>query len=233
MVAFFKTLHEKWYHFLLALTMGLLVFLAIDALGGAFELAPQIASSFNGIGLITLAFLSTLLILLGINKEKISEDKKNDATNRMKIAYMIAIAIGVHNFGEGLAIGGAYALGEVSLGTLLIVGFMVHNITEGIAIVSPVSKIYKEIKGFALKLIGLGLIAGSPAILGVWIGGFSYSAILALIFLSIGAGAAVQVVVEVFKHMKSESKEPLINTTNAIGFICGLLIMYVTGLFAV
>ena len=85
--------------------------------------------------------------------------------------------------GEGLGIGSAYVLGEFTLGALLVVGFTIHNATEGIAIVSS---ILKE-KVNLLFLVGLGALAGVPTILGCWIGAFTYSPLWAIFFLGIGA----------------------------------------------
>src|SRR5215211_3766903 len=115
------------------------------------------------------------------------------------MAMMISIGIGLHNFGEGLAIGASVVLGEIALGTFLIVGFMLHNTTEGFAIVSPLAK--TRVSRMVGKLIIMGLIAGVPTIFGTWIGGFVYSPVAAIIFLSIGAGAIFQVVFLIYQGM--------------------------------
>jgi zinc transporter, ZIP family len=131
----------------------------------------------------------------------------------------------LHNLGEGLAIGAAFSIGEVGLTTFLILGFMIHNVTEGLGIVSPLARSRPSLR----SLIGLGLLAGVPTIVGAWSGGIAYSPTLAVLFLSIGAGAIVQVVWEITKLLRQGRKEaaaPL----NAIGFAVGVLIMYLTGL---
>jgi len=145
------------------------------------------------------------------------------------ISMMIAIGIGLHNFGEGLAIGAAVLLGEVALSSFLILGFTLHNTTEGLAIVAPMAK-SRRIP--VTKLMIMGLIAGGPTIIGAWIGGFLYSPIATVIFLSIGAGAIFQVVYSIGSWMyhTNGSRGLLNNHWIIIGFAFGMLIMYLTGL---
>lgn len=145
------------------------------------------------------------------------------------ISMMISIGIGLHNFGEGLAIGAAVLLGEVALSSFLILGFTLHNTTEGLAIVAPMAK-SRRIP--VAKLIIMGLIAGGPTILGAWIGGFLYSPIATVIFLSIGAGAIFQVVYSIGSWMyhTNGSRGLLNNHWIIIGFAFGMFIMYLTGL---
>ena len=141
---------------------------------------------------------------------------------------MIASGIGLHNLAEGLAIGAAYALGEISLGSMLVLGFMLNNITEGLAIVAPLAK-----SGAALRrLVLLGAIAGLPTIAGAWIGGFTYSPVWALLFLAVGAGAIFQVAWQILAQMaqQRQEKSSLLDFTNVGGLMAGFLIMYTTGL---
>lgn len=152
----------------------------------------------------------------------------------LTISMMIAIGIGLHNFGEGLAIGAAIVLGEIALSTFLIVGFTLHNTTEGLAIVAPIAKSERSRSKVIKRLIIMGLIAGAPTIVGTWIGGFLYSPLAAIIFLSVGAGAIFQVVYSLALWISHHQKpRPVSYFSGSViaGFITGLLIMYLTGLF--
>ncbi len=226
---FLRTLSRRWYDFFLSLTVGLLVFLAVDAFEGAFNISGEVAVSFQGVVLIPIGFFLSLLTLTAFGeKGSIDVTKKGVLEHALRLSYMIALGIGIHNLGEGLAIGSAYAVGEIALGSLLVIGFMMHNLTEGIAIVAPMSKHASD--GEIKHLISLGLIAGAPTILGAWIGGFAFSNFWSLFFLAVGAGAIVHVIVEITKHMRKETKETIFTFTNLLGFFAGLLIMYLTGL---
>ena len=142
------------------------------------------------------------------------------------LAYLIAFGIGVHNFGEGLAIGGAYAVGEIALGAMLLLGFTIHNTTEGLAIVAPLTR--SKVK--LLHLAMLGLLGGGPAILGCWMGGFTYSDFWAVFFLAIGAGAIFQVAWTIGQQMMQTAEGNLFHFRNATGFLAGMLLMYGTAL---
>jgi zinc transporter ZupT len=144
------------------------------------------------------------------------------------LALLVAIGIGLHNFGEGLAIGAAFALGEAALGTLLIVGFTLHNTTEGLAIVAPLAR--EKVR--VVDLIKLGLIGGVPTIAGAWLGGFVYSPVWSVLFLAVGAGAIAQVVLQIGRQMAGG--EPLTRFFSRAhvmaGLFAGFVIMYATGM---
>ena len=136
----------------------------------------------------------------------------------------------MHNLGEGLAIGAAFALGEAALGTFLILGFTLHNITEGVGIAAPILQAKRP--RFA-HFAALALLGGGPAIVGTWIGGFAYSNLLSAVFLAIGVGAILQVVYEVGRLLmrdSTRSKAPVFSATNLGGLTTGIAIMYVTAL---
>jgi zinc transporter ZupT len=223
---FIKKISKQKYHFFLALTTELLLFLAIDSIEEAAEVSDEsLADSFNGTLLVsTVVVLSFLGLYYSGNKlVKLADSSK--LTKPVVVALMISIGIGLHNFGEGLAIGAAVGMRSVAFSTFLIVGFALHNTTEGIAIASPMSR-GKLMLG---KLVAMGLIAGSPAIFGAWIDGFAYSSFTSVIFLAIGAGAIFQVIVVIMKWIQEESDKNLSNFVVS-GFAAGMLVMYLTSI---
>ncbi|MBI4446850.1 MAG: metal transporter [Acidobacteria bacterium] len=226
---FLRDLSSSWLNFFLSLTVGLLFFLAVDTLEEAAETAGTIPDAFQGIALIMLGVLGTLLLLFYLSRSKSSRADKTSAEGRFWTALMIAVGIGLHNLGEGLAIGSAYSLGEIALGAFLVVGFTVHNLTEGLGIVAPIAKDRPSLG----HLAALGAIAGVPTIFGTWIGGFSYSPILAVLFLSVGAGAIVQVIYEIVQLFVRKGERHLVSAHNLSGFLLGMAIMYATGLLVV
>ena len=140
---------------------------------------------------------------------------------------MISIGIGLHNLGEGLAVGASYGVGAVALSTFLVIGFILQNLTEGLGILAPIVKDNPSWRYLAL----MGPIGGGPAILGAWAGGFTCSQPLAVLFLAIGAGAVLEVADEVFKLIQqSGAKQPRPLTVFA-GVTSGMLILYMTGFF--
>ena len=225
---FLRSLPRHWYFFLLSLTAGLLVFLGVDALEDALENAARVPGPFQGVALILIGLSMSLLGLYFISGWLKRRRAATEASTPLLLAYTIAFGIGVHNLGEGLAIGGAYALGEFATTFLLVVGFMVHNLTEGVAVVAPVVR--SEFRWS--HLVWLGLLAGAPTIAGTLLGAFTYTALWAVLFLAIGAGAVFQVVIEITRHqIRQAGAASLASGMSVAGFALGLLIMYVTGLF--
>jgi zinc transporter ZupT len=224
---FIKRLGRNKYNFFLAITVGLLLFLGIDAIEEALEVSKEnLADSFNGVLLVSTVLVVSFLGLYYSGEILIKKAEKSSYTKPVAIGLMIAIGIGLHNFGEGLAIGAAVGLGQVALSTFLIVGFTLHNTTEGLAIAAPMAK-EKPMIG---KLVIMGIIAGSPAIFGAWLGGFAYSPFAAVVFLSIGAGAIFQVVIIIIKWLQEEGNKQLSSAAVLAGISVGMIIMYLTSI---
>ncbi|GAB4455209.1 MAG: hypothetical protein KF758_11190 [Anaerolineales bacterium] len=211
--------------FLMAATAGLLVFLGLDTVAEALEFAGKIPSSFQGIGLIGIGGVATFLLLEAISKRQ-SEITGNEADKRLAIAFVIAVGIGIHNLGEGLAIGAAYNVGEIALGTFLVVGFIIQNITEGLGIIAPVLRDRPGVGRLAI----MGLVGGAPAILGAWIGGYTPSPFLTVLFLAIGAGAIFQVIYEIAKLIQKDTQREAMPIIVFSGVLTGMMMLWVTGL---
>ena len=217
---FLRRIGSRWMNFLLGFTIGLLVFLGVESIVEAAETAGELPKAFGGFGLIAAGTAGTFLGLAAINDRAIGMRKEKDKALLFTIAYLVSLGIGLHNLGEGLAIGGALALGAVALGAQLIVGFTIHNTTEGLAIAFPIIRQQPTIG----QLGAMGLIAGVPTIFGAWIGGFLQMDILAVLFLAIGAGAIFEVVYEISRQVKTGMRTP----HGYGGIITGLLVLYLT-----
>ena len=226
---FMKRFSRKWINSILALTVGLLLFLFVGTLADGFEIGAEAPSVFQGNMIVIIGASLTFLLLIGFDQyQQRKQEKKGYSPFGM--ALLMATGIGLHNFGEGLAIGSSFSLGEAALGTFLIIGFTLHNITEGIGIAAPLLKTTPRLKDFLL----LGGIAGAPAILGTWVGAFIFSPIWGALFLGIGAGAILQVIYVITKMLIDDHRthrEPSVSWLNLSGFTIGLLIMYFTAFF--
>lgn len=220
-----RQLGRRWMIFLLAITAGLLIFLGIDTLAEGLEQVEAVPGPFQGIGLIGLGAVSTFFLLDAISRRQVTVGR-SEAAHRLSVARLIALGIGLHNLGEGLAIGAAYNVGEVALGAFLVVGFIIQNITEGLAIIAPVLRDRPTLGQLAL----LGFIGGFPAVIGAWIGAFSPSPTLAVLFLAIGAGAIFEVVYEIAKLIQKDTARESMPLTVFTGITVGMLLLWVTGL---
>ncbi|RDL50019.1 hypothetical protein BLJAPNOD_01134 [Ensifer sp. M14] len=206
--------------FLLSLTIGLLAFLLVDASAEALELASEAAAIFQGPVMVVLAGLGSFLFLMAIGR-------RGGVPTGLALATYIALGIGLHNLGEGLAIGAAFAAGSAGLGTFLVAGFALHNVTEGIGIAAPILKQRPSLWAFA----GLTLLAGGPAVIGMWLGSLATSAQWSALALAVGAGAILQVIVEVGAYLMRQSGKRIdvfLTPPVMSGLAAGVAFMYVT-----
>ena len=217
---FLKTFGARGLQFLLALTTGLLTFLLVDTLLEGMELVASAAGAFQGSALVWLSALLSFSALFAIGR------RGGKAPEGLALATYLALGIGLHNLGEGLAIGAAFAIGEGALGSFLVVGFTLHNITEGIGIAAPLTKQRVRLVTF----LGLAALAGLPAVFGTWAGAFAFSPQWAALFLGVGAGAILQVIVEVGGYLsrRASDQSSWAGATSLAGFAVGILVMYLT-----
>jgi zinc transporter, ZIP family len=234
-----RRIDPRWIQFLLALTLGLLAFLGIDAILEGVEFAGEGSQAFGGAALVWLGAAVAYLALAGVDARLSRRDTRaarsasgesHAAAGRSRaggagLALLVALGIGLHNLGEGLAIGSAYAIGSLALGATLVVGFALHNTTEGLAIVAPMA----DGRPSARLLVGLGLLAGLPAVLGAWIGASAFDTSLAAFMLGLGAGAIARVIVQIAPSIRDPAGR-LLHPLAVGGLLAGLALMYATGL---
>jgi ZIP family zinc transporter len=224
---------KRWIGFFLAFTVGLLGFLLIDTVAEGFELAGETPAALDGLSLFALGAVGAVAGLTAFERflgrqrgGQSAEQSGASPIGGLALAYLIAAGIGLHNLGEGLAVGAALAGGEIALGTFLILGFAIHNTTEGLAIVAPLGS---EARRPSLwHFVALGAVAGAPTIVGAWVGGFAFAAAWAALAFGVAAGAIAQVVWQIARGMSRD--HGLTSGLGALGLMAGLLFMYVTGL---
>ena len=220
-----RGLGRQGLNFVLALTVGLLAFLFADSLKEALELATQAAASFQGIVMVCIVAAIAFLVLFVIGR-------RHGTPTGLALATYIALGIGLHNLGEGLAIGAAFAAGVAGLGMFLVLGFTLHNVTEGIGIVAPLADDRPSLATF----VGLALLAGAPAIVGIWVGSLSYAPQWSALALAVGAGAILQVIVEVGAYLMRNAARHggrWISPSTLGGLVVGVGVMYVTAMLVI
>jgi zinc transporter, ZIP family len=217
-----RSIPDAWLRAVMALTIGLLGFLAIDATLEGLELSGEGSQAFGGAALVFLGAAGSFLLLSGV-----SAWLKGRAASASggTLSLLVAVGIGLHNLGEGVAIGSAYTVGALALGAFLVVGFAIHNTTEGLAIVAPIAHLRPTVGRLAV----LGLIAGAPAVLGAWIGAAAFNASLAAFLFGFGAGAIVQVIVQLAPTIRDGSGRTL-HPVAVAGLLAGMALMFTTGL---
>lgn len=216
-----RSLSPGALNFLLALTVGLLAFLLIDTVGEGLEAAGETIGRMRGTALFWTVFALTAMGLLMLGR------RGGKAPEGFALAFFIALGIGLHNLGEGLAVGGALASGSAALATFLIIGFAIHNVTEGIGIAAPLANLRPSLAQFA----GLAALAGLPAILGTLLGTQAVGPLWIAVCFAIGGGAILQVIVEVGALIARRSGQAgLLEPAVAGGVAVGLVVMYATAL---
>jgi ZIP family zinc transporter len=224
---FTRRIAAEWLRILIAFTVGLLAFLAVDAGLEGLEIAGEAPTAFGGTALVFLGAIAAYLVLAGIDSYLSARRERAAASGAAGayLALMVAIGIGLHNLGEGLAIGSAYASGALALGAFLVVGFAIHNTTEGLAIVAPLAGSRVRLS----RLVTLGVIAGAPAILGAWIGASAFNPSLAAVLFGVGVGAIVQVIVQLVPSIRDDDGRTL-HPQAVGGLLAGIAVLYLTGL---
>ncbi|HEV8054799.1 MAG TPA: hypothetical protein VGP30_08210 [Candidatus Limnocylindrales bacterium] len=222
-----RRLGAQWIRIAMAVTIGLLGFLVIDGSLEGREIAEAGSGAFGGVALVIIGATVAYFALTAIDRYLLSRQDaaKDKGASGYRLALMISIGIGLHNLGEGLAIGSAYAIGALALGAFLIIGFAIQNTTEGLAVVAPLSNERPSLGRLAV----LGVIAGAPAILGTVIGAAAFNAELAALLIGVGVGAIVQVIQQLVPAMRDKAGRALYPASIG-GILAGGSALYITGL---
>jgi ZIP family zinc transporter len=223
-----RRVSEDWVRLFMAITVGLLGFLVIDGSLEGLEIGGGASGAFGGPELLFLGAALAYLVLTAIDRwlKRGVERRRAKGESAYRLSLMVAIGIGLHNLGEGLAIGSAYAVGSVALGAFFVIGFALHNTTEGFAIVAPLARAAQPGVG---RLLTLGLVAGAPAILGAVIGAGAYNQELATFLIGVGVGAIVQVIGQLLPSIRDRQGQAL-HPLSIAGLIAGGAVLYATSL---
>jgi zinc transporter, ZIP family len=214
-----KISSRSWEGFLTGISTGILVYLFFDLMHEAVELtAAQDPLSW-------LIFLGSVLVgfvgLVALEQQQQGRHRSPDSSP-LFLPYMISLGLGLHNLGEGLAIGASYAQGAWTLSGLLVGGFALHNGTEGFAIIASAGKSRLPLK----EVVLMGLVAGAPTSLGAVISGGMVSPYLSIIFYALAAGSLLYVVFSLVTIFYTATRR----MQTATGVFAGLSLMYVTAM---
>lgn len=213
-----RVLPRSWEGGLIGVATGVLVYLFFDLMHEAVELTGVrdvlswgVFLASMGISLVGLVALESSQILGG-----------RPASRLLSLPYMIAIGMGFHNLGEGLAIGASYANGEWALSMLLVTGFGLHNGTEGFGIVGAAGK--TPVKWMDVFL--LGLLAGGPTCVGTLLSGQGLSPYVSISFYTLAAGSLLYVILSLTSISYTATRRVQV----ALGIFGGISLMYITAM---
>ncbi|GAB7019916.1 ZIP family metal transporter [Halostagnicola bangensis] len=219
---FIRALDPRYLHAFLALAAGVLAFIAVEMTEEAVEHAGEAESTVFAAGLAVLGVGGTFAVMYAASKWR-HRKMATSGKSGLEIAYLVALALGLHSIGEGLGIGVAFIGQDASMLTLLVLAFILHNVMEGPTVVAAVARDRSAppLRHFA----AMGLIAGGPVILGGWIGSFGESSLLAVLFYAIAVGAIVQALIEVAELIRFDA-EAVLTRVNAATFVVGFILMF-------
>ena len=213
-----KTINRNMEGYLTGIATGVLVYLFFDLMHEAVEQtgATDLLSWVAFLGSLLVGYVGLVLI------EQQQQGRNRTEPAKLFLPYMIALGMGLHNLGEGLAIGAAYMQGEWVLGGLLIMGFALHNGTEGFAIIGSAGKSKPGLK----DILMMGLLAGLPTCLGTVISGFAVSPYFTIIFFALAAGSLLYVILSLTTIFYTASRR----VQCSWGVFTGISLMFVTAM---
>ncbi|NGM69415.1 metal cation transporter [Natronolimnobius sp. AArcel1] len=220
---FIRDLDARYLHAFMALAGGVLAFIAFEMTEDALEHAVDSQHTTAALGLVVVGIGATFAVMYGASRWR---QRTMAATEKsgLEVAYLVALALGLHSIGEGLGIGTYFVLDEPVQVLLLMLAFIMHNVMEGPTVVAAVARDHETppLRHFA----AMGAIAGGPVILGGWIGSFAQSNLLAALFFAIAIGAILQVLIEVADLIRFDA-EAVLTRINAATFAVGFALMFI------
>jgi zinc transporter, ZIP family len=215
---FGRVLPRSWEGGLIGVATGVLVYLFFDLMHEAVELTGSRDVLSWGVFLASLGV--SLVGLVALESSQILGGRPS--SRLLSLPYMIAIGMGFHNLGEGLAIGASYANGEWALSMLLMTGFGLHNGTEGFGIVGAAGKTPVKWKDVCL----LGLLAGGPTCVGTLLSGQGFSPYVSISFYTLAAGSLLYVILSLTSISYTATRRVQV----ALGIFGGISLMYITAM---
>jgi ZIP family zinc transporter len=213
--------------FLSAAAAGVLLFLLVDIMAKAFERVADALKQSDKDGALPFLMLALALVVglaiglvgLAYYDERVRR-RRTAAATPQQIAMTIAIAIGLHNLSEGLAIGQSAAAGKLALATVLVMGFGLHNVTEGFGIAAPIAAAGQGPASWRF-LLTAGLVAGAPTFLGTLLGVRFANPVAFVLFLALAAGAIIHVLGELLHAGRRMAVPVLVAAGLLAGFLAG------------
>ena len=220
---YIKRLDVRFVHGFIALGAGVLAFIAVEMTEEMVDYAGELESASLGVGVAIVAVGATFGAMFGLSKWRESTATSSQKSG-LQIAYLVAIALGLHSIGEGLAIGVSLIQEEATLVMLLVIGFVIHNVLEGLTCVAAMAR--DEAPPRFVHFGAIALLAGGPVILGGWFGSLGTTPLLALVFYAIAVGAILQAILEMVGLVRIDA-DKLVTRTTAATFVAGFLLMFV------
>jgi len=217
-----RQLTDEWVHAVLAFSAGILAFIAFEMAEGAAGYAGETSSTGQAGAIAVVVAVVTIIVMEATSRWRKAKSSEMYGEGLL-VAYLVAVGLGLHSVGEGLAIGAAFAGEDMGLVLLFTLGFIIHNVTEGPAVIAAVAREQETppLRHFA----ALGILAGGGVIIGGWIGSFATDPLVGAIFFAIAFGAIVQVVWEMVGLVRKDAGE-LFSRTLIAAFVVGIAVIF-------
>ena len=220
---FIRDLHHRYLHGFLALAAGVMAFIAVEMIDDVYAYALESERTALAALLAAAGVAGTFAVMYAAGEWRQHTVAATEKSG-LQVAYLVALALGLHSIGEGLGVGVAYVQGDSTLVMLLVFAFVIHNVMEGPTVVAAVARDRETppLRHFA----AIGVLAGGPVILGGWLGSFASSPLLAVLFFAVAIGAILQALIEVAELIRFDA-EAVLTRVNASTFALGFALMFV------